>query len=315
MVIKDIFKAGKGDPIDEVSFARYVEKLVGLGVYDENIVAQELKAVFRNLKDGKIKTEQELFEYFANSKLTEKVARVYAGGDNMWKGYGFEFFKSDLSAAFKNIKEVEDFFKLQRYSFDKKNLMTGQLKSFDEVLDEAAAFMLRNSYPTYSKVPPVIQGIRNIPVIGNFVSFPAEILRTGATSVAMSLKSIMSSPNPRIREMAYKQLIGGYIAIQGLGKGATTVANYLTGAKEEQWDAYGRSGAAPWDQNSNLMGIEPWKDGESAAINMSYFSPYDVLQRPLEAFITMADKQNIAPEDLDDYVMNQFFSEIFKANA
>ena len=309
MVIKDIFKAGKGDPIDEVSFARYVEKLVGLGVYDENIVAQELKAVFRNLKDGKIKTEQELFEYFANSKLTEKVARVYAGGDNMWKGYGFEFFKSDLSAAFKNIKEVEDFFKLQRYSFDKKNLMTGQLKSFDEVLDEAAAFMLRNSYPTYSKVPPVIQGIRNIPVIGNFVSFPAEILRTGATSVAMSLKSIMSSPNPRIREMAYKQLIGGYIAIQGLGKGATTVANYLTGATEEQWDAYGRSGAAPWDQNSNLMGIEPWKDGESAAINMSYFSPYDVLQRPLEAFITMADKQNIAPEDIDDYVMNQFFSE------
>jgi hypothetical protein len=109
--------------------------------------------------------------------------------------------------------------------------------------------------------------------------------------------------------MAYKQLIGGYIAIQGLGKGATTVANYLTGATEEQWDAYGRSGAAPWDQNSNLMGIEPWKNGESAAINMSYFSPYDVLQRPLEAFITMADKQNIAPEDIDDYVMNQFFSE------
>ena len=78
----------------------------------------------------KLTTEQELFEYFANSKLTEKVARVYAGGDNMWKGYGFEFFKSDLSAAFKNIKEVEDFFKLQRYSFDKKNTKECSIKKF-----------------------------------------------------------------------------------------------------------------------------------------------------------------------------------------
>ena len=45
MVIKDIFKAGKGQPIDEVEFSKYVEKLVRLGVYDENIVASELKAI------------------------------------------------------------------------------------------------------------------------------------------------------------------------------------------------------------------------------------------------------------------------------
>ena len=25
---------------------------------------------------------------------TDKVARLYAGGDNLWKGYGFEFGKS-----------------------------------------------------------------------------------------------------------------------------------------------------------------------------------------------------------------------------
>ncbi len=31
MVIKDIFKAGKGDPINEVEFNKYVEKLVRLG--------------------------------------------------------------------------------------------------------------------------------------------------------------------------------------------------------------------------------------------------------------------------------------------
>jgi hypothetical protein len=305
-VFKDIFKAGRGDPINEVEFAKYVEKLVGLGVYDENIVAAELRAVVNKLKDGKIKNENELFDIFANSKITEKVARLYAGGDNLWKGYGFEFFKSDLSVALKSVKDVEDYFKLHRGVFEKKNIFTGVAKSLDEALDDAAAFMLRNTYPTYSKVPPSIQALRNIPIIGNFVSFPSEMLRTGATSIRMSLKNIRSG-NPHLAEMGYKNLIGGYLAVQGIGKAASATANYLTGATAEQWEAYIRSGAAPWDQNSNLVGIKKWENGESAAINFSYFSPYDVLERPIQAALTMANKQEIAEEDMDDYVLNLMF--------
>jgi len=307
-VFKDIFKAGKGDPVDEVEFAKYVEKLVGLGVYDENIVAAELRAVVNKLKDGKIKNENELFDIFANSKITDKVARLYAGGDNLWKGYGYEFFKSDLSVALKSVKDVEDYLKVHGQGFERKDMFTGVTKSLDEALDEAAAFMLRNTYPTYSKVPPSIQGLRNMPIFGNFVSFPSEMLRTGATSIAMSLRNIRSS-NPHLAEMGYKNLIGGYLAVQGIGKAAGATANFLTGATEEQWDAYGRSGAAPWDQNSNLVGIKPWENGASAAINFSYFSPYDVLERPIQAALTMADKQSIAPEEINDFVMNLMFKE------
>ena len=307
-VARDIFKAGKGQPIDEVEFSKYVEKLVGLGVYDENIVAAELRAVVNKLKDGKIKNENELFDFFANSKITERVARLYAGGDNLWKGYGFEFYKSDLTKALRSVDDVENYLKSHRQPFERKNIFTGQTKGLDEALDEAAAFMLRNTYPTYSKVPPVIQGLRNIPFLGNFVSFPSEMLRTGVTSLRMALRNIRSD-NPHLREMGYKNLIGGYLAVKGIGKAAGATANFLTGATEEQWDAYGRSGAAPWDQNSNLVGIKPWENGESAAINFSYFSPYDVLERPIQAAITMADKQNIAEEDMDDYILNLMFKE------
>ena len=305
-VIKDVFKAGKGDTIDEVEFSKYVQKLVGLGVYDENIVAAELRAVVNKLKDGKIKNENELFDFFANSKITERVARLYAGGDNLWKGYGFEFYKSDLTQALKSVDDVEKYLKMHRQPFNKKNIFTGETKGLDEALDEAAAFMLRNTYPTYSKVPPVIQGLRNIPFLGNFVSFPSEMLRTGVTSIRMSLKNI-ASDNPHLREMGYKNLIGGYLAVKGIGAATGAVANYLTGATKEQWDAYTRSGAAPWDKNSNLVGITPWKNGESAAINFSYFSPYDVLERPIQAALSMADKQNIAEEDMDDYILNLMF--------
>ena len=44
-------------------------------------------------------------------------------------------------------------------------------------LDEAAAWQIRNTYPTYSKVPEVIKNLRKLP-FGNFVSFPAEMIRT-----------------------------------------------------------------------------------------------------------------------------------------
>ena len=307
MMIRDIFKAGKGDPIDEIEFNKYVAKLVRLGVYDENIVAQELRAVLKNIKEGVIRTDDDLFSTLVKNAGTEKVARLYAGGDNLWKGYGHEFFKSDFAAAFKNVDDVANYFKIHNRPFSRKDLMTGAVKSFDEALDEAAALMLRNTYPTYSKVPPAIQGLRNIPFFGNFVSFPAEMLRTGTLSIAMSLKNIASN-NLVLRQMGYRNLMGGYLAVKGIGQAAHITANTLTGNTQEQWQAYMRSTAAPWDKNSNLIGILPWKNGESAAINFSYFSPYDVLERPIQAAMTMAAKENIAPDQLENYVLSLMFA-------
>jgi len=308
MVLKDVFKAGKGQPINEVEFAEYVEKMVRLGVWDENIVAQEMRAVMNNLKEGVIRTEDELFEKIMKTLPTEKAARLYAGGDNLWKQYGFEFYKSDFSTALKSINDVEKYLQRHGKTFSRKHLLTGETKSLDAALDEVAAFALRNTYPTYSKVPPAIQELRKIPLFGNFVSFPAEMLRTGGTAIAMSLRDL-ATDNPVLRQMAYKRLLGGYLALKGIGEGAHAIANFITGNSKEQWDAYKRSGAAPWDKNSNLIGITPWEDGESAAINFSYFSPYDVLERPVQAALTMAAKQDIVNEQIDDYVLSLMFDE------
>jgi len=109
--------------------------------------------------------------------------------------------------------------------------------------------------------------------------------------------------------MGYKNLIGAYLAVKGMGKGAHAIANFVSGNSEEQWEAYKRSGAAPWDKNSNLIGITPWKNGESAAINFSYFSPYDVLERPIQAAMTMANGQDIAEDQIDNYVLSLMFAE------
>ena len=90
IVLDDIFKAGQKN-IDEVEFNNYVERLVRLGVWDENVVAAELKAIMDQVKNQSIRTSDQLFSKLIKMTPTDKVARVYAGGDNLWKFYGFEF--------------------------------------------------------------------------------------------------------------------------------------------------------------------------------------------------------------------------------
>jgi hypothetical protein len=306
MVLDDIFKAGQKN-IDEVAFNNYVEKLVRLGVWDENVVASELKAVMNQLKNNTIRTSDQLFDRLIKMAPTDKVARLYAGGDNLWKHYGFEYGRSQLSMALKNIDDVRAWYKDMGLEFVENDIRTGVKKTLDDHIDDASAWLLRNTYPTYSKVPPAIQNLRKLP-LGAFISFPAEILRTGTNITATALKE-MSSSNPAIRQMGIRRALGAFMTSYATGTGLVQIAQFLTNSTDSQWDAYKRSAAAPWDKNSSLLPIEGWKDGESAAINFSYFSPYDSLFAPLEAALNLAAAQKLNPQETDAYVMSLMFAE------
>jgi hypothetical protein len=156
IVLDDIFKAGKRN-IDEVEFNDYVERLVRLGVWDENVVASELKSIMNQIKNNTVNTTDKLFDKLIKSAPTDKVARLYAGGDNLWKHFGFEYGRSQLNMALKNIDDVKAWYRDMGEEFLERNPVTGALKSFDDHIDDASAYLLRNTYPTYSKVPPAIQ--------------------------------------------------------------------------------------------------------------------------------------------------------------
>ena len=56
-------------------------------------------------------------------------------------------------------------------------------------LKKAAADMVKNNVPNYAFVSDFIKGLRQLPV-GNFVAFPAEIIRTSSNIVETALKEI-----------------------------------------------------------------------------------------------------------------------------
>ena len=58
-----------------------------------------------------------------------------------------------------------------------------------EYFEKEAANIVKNNIPNYSYVSDFVKGLRRLPV-GNFVSFPAEIMRTSTNIVKRALDEI-----------------------------------------------------------------------------------------------------------------------------
>ena len=302
MVVDDIFGAGK--VIDETKFIKNLENKIRLGVIDENIVASELKAVLKDIQSGaKVKNIDTLLARLANSKMLKTATRIYAGGDNLWKWYGHEYVKSQMRSMYKNVDDIARWTKeITGRKFDRINTFTGKAKTFDEAIDEAAAWQIRNTYPTYSKVPQVIQNLRKLP-FGNFVSFPAEMIRTTYNILSLGLKEATSS-NAQLRQNGYRRLIGAFVTLGGAEKGVSALGQNLTGVTMEQIEAYKRSLSAPWDSRAAIIPINKWKEGVGKAINFSYFSPYDVVKQPFGAAIKTLEEGKLKQQDADVIAFN-----------
>ena len=304
MTLDDIFGAGK--VLDEKKLIDTIEDKIRRGVLDENIVASELGAVLKDIKKGSINSLDGLFLKLTNGKYMKAATRVYAGGDNMWKWFGDEYMQSQMKNTYKDLNSLKTWFKeIQGQDYIARDLFSNKLKTYDDAIKEAAAWYLRNTYPTYSKVPEAIKAIRKLP-FGNFVSFPAEMMRTTFNIMNIGAKEISSS-NAALRQIGYRRMIGASVVLGGAGTAAVNISSELTGVTMEELEAYKNSFAADWNKNSILLPLDKWKKGQGKAINFSYFSPYDVVQKPFEAFMkTIHDGKKRTNQDWDDLTMKAF---------
>ena len=130
--------------------------------------------------------------------------------------------------------------------------------------------------PNYELVPDFIKGLRMVP-LGNFVAFPAEILRTGFNILNTAAKEL-SSDDIAIREIGMKRLMGGVTAFSVAGDGLQRFAQKLTDTSDEELSAANRL-AAPWQRNSQFIPVGKDKNGNFEYIDFSHTNPYDLLSR------------------------------------
>ncbi len=308
----DIFQGAK---TDKQKLAK-IENLINRGVIDQNINVQEMKRVLEKAKDGKI-----TFNTLMNTRIMQKLTDVYQGADNFWKIYSDNFYQGALKTAFGNpetlikgskeydkfMNNVEDWFRVvggQR--FIKMDPLTGIEKTPLQALEEASAYLVTNTIPTYSKVPAIIENIRNLP-LGNFVAFPAEILRTTSNIISIGARELTST-NPFVRQMGARRLVGVSTVLGGIGFTVQKGAQYMTGVDEEMMNAFQTSFAPPYQKNSTLVPVSaPDENGNFKYYNFSYSNPYDSLVAPVNGIIGAFTEGRLREDNVSSIVMNSLF--------
>ena len=234
-------------------------------------------------------------------KATKPLENLYQGSDDFWKFFNYEAEQAKLRSALNNATPE------QKINYLTKNLTDVSLDTaeairrgdvnIDELIKDRAAQVVRDTVPNYNKASSgLVQLGRRLPV-GNFISFPAEIYRTGFNIVRQALDD-MASDIPAVQARGRQRLLGFVTTTTVLPAAALEMAYATTGVSREEMDAYKRSFAPPWEKGSVLLPLGKDEDGKILYVNYSTSNPYDILSRFANRAINEADDAMREGKDL-----------------
>jgi hypothetical protein len=322
IVADDIF-AGAKTNADKLG---RIEDLINRGIIDQNVQVQDMKRILEKAKTGRLS-----FDRAMEFKVMKKLTDIYQGSDNIWKIYADDFYQGALKQAFgidpttfrnmskgasktkletKFMNDVKDWYKtVAQEDFIETNVLTGLKKTPEEALKDISAYLTTNTIPTYSKVPQIIKTIRDLP-LGNFIAFPAEILRTTSNIISLGARELTSS-NPLIRQMGARRLVGVSTVLGGIGTVVKETAQYVTGVDNETLNSFQRSFAPSYQKNSTLIPLTaPDADGKFKYYNFSYSNPYDALVAPVNGILGAYADGTLNKDTQGTIFMNAMFSGI-----
>jgi hypothetical protein len=279
------------------------QKLLELGVVNSNITVGDLTRLLDDVKFGSTLGQVKIFKKFMNrfNKVQQFAQDAYTAEDDFWKIFTWFGEKDKLMSAYKNAG-----LNLGDNILDEFGKKTGKIFN-EEFLELEAANMVKNQVPNYAYVNNFIKALRQLPV-GNFVSFPSEMLRTTTNIVERA-----------INEISYKTMINGQVVnpLRGrgiqrlLGLGITTTAvpyaaveagKAIYNVSENEINAMRRY-IPQWSKNSTLIPTRD-KDGNLEYIDFSHMNAYDTVSRPIQTIIN-AVQEGRADKDglMDDFII------------
>jgi hypothetical protein len=219
---------------------------------------------------------------------------AYQGSDDFWKYFNYNAEQSHLRNALKGSSPDDQIKYLTKGMDDievdslMKRAEANKGDVLDELIKNRAAQIVRDTVPNYNKASSgLVQLGRRLP-IGNFISFPAEIYRTGFNIVKQGLDD-MASDIPAIQTRGRNRLLGFTMTTAVVPAAALEIAYATTGVSREEMDAYKRSFAPRWEKGSVLLPLGKTEDGKIQYMNFSTSNPYDVLTRFANRAINEAD--------------------------
>lgn len=281
----------------------YYDDLIELGIVNTNAKIGEFENLFKDALSAKQGVFGKKYVEAAANIQNTFAGKLYQGSDDIWKIYSYEMELGRLMDAFKkgakNIPVTDVQNQLMLKGRPVSELAGDELQKF---LKREAASIVKDTVPNYARVPQAIQQLRRLP-LGNFVAFPAEVIRTSASVYGRAIKEL-GNDSAAIRSIGMRRLLGSLTVDGGLYGGLMTGGLALTGSDMEQVNAYKRSFAKDWEKNAMLIPIATDKDGNITDFyNFSYTNPYDYLTRSGRAIFNAVNNGITAEKDLTDIAL------------
>ena len=280
------------------------QELLELGVVNSNVRLGDLSKLMEDVNFGATMTADKGMRLLLRplSKLKSIGQDLYTAEDDFWKIYSWAIEKGRIEKAFERSGIV-------RGQWFKRNGV--DIKLDDTFLKREAADVVKNNIPNYDYVSDFIKGLRKMP-IGNFVSFPAEIARTGTNIVRRALREINETITladgtvvKPFQNIGYTRLFGFGTTVAAVPMATTAAFQALYDVTDEEREALRRF-VAPWSKNSTILPIKQ-EDGTFKYIDFSHANAYDTLIRPIQAVIN-AVQDGRTDEDgmMDDFAKGMF---------
>jgi|TARA_R110001592_G_scaffold129418_2_gene341872 hypothetical protein len=190
----------------------------------------------------------------AGKKVNNIIQNFYRIGDDFWKIVAYES-------------------QLAQYRKAKPNMPLEEVKKI-------VAKRVRDSIPTYSLIGSGMRKLGRFPVVGTFVAFSSEVIRTSVGNV-----KIMASDfaDPDLRPLARKRAIGMAIA-HSWTYAAGALGMSLLGITDDEEESVRKLGS-PWSENANLLFWGRDEKGNMETVDLSFVDPYNLFHKPINALL------------------------------
>lgn len=298
----------KSNEVSREKMQEYIEA----GIVDQSAVLGELRDMFksddfdksfeRRMTDEKLNPLNKIANWSkakAKKMFTEYPEKAYQAEDDYFKIIAYETEKSRYAKAF--------------YGKDYSKLTNTQQENVRDYVTE----IVKNTLPNYGRVPGAVKLVKAFPVVGTFISFQTEALRTAYNIVNLAVTELKSS-NPDIKKIGALRMAG--IVSSQAAKYAVMylIGGSMLGDDDDEKKEKAKRFVAPWSKNSNIL-VKNIKDGAFSYIDFSASDPFGGIVKPMNAMMSGKDmtdgfiegvKELISPFTSPD-ILRSMFTEIY----